>query len=199
MYKVVRLELKGNRWHVFLDNDVNFLLYKGELKRLKLQEDSYINENQYETIIEILYKRARERALYLLDDAYKTKKQIVDKLKSGLYPEFVIDRVVEYLLKYDLVNDFRYATLYIDYKRSSKSRRKIIQDLHSKGIEKSIIDAAFEEVEFSDKDSLKKVIDKRISRYSLNERKDVEKLYRYLLGKGYHYEDVKSALSQYSF
>lgn len=199
MYKVVRLELKGNRWHVFLDNDVNFLLYKGELKRLKLQEDSYINENQYETIIEILYKRARERALYLLDDAYKTKKQIVDKLKSGLYPEFVIDRVVEYLLKYDLVNDFRYATLYIDYKRSSKSRRKIIQDLHSKGIEKSIIDAAFEEVEFSDKDSLKKVIDKRISRYSLNERKDVEKLYRYLLGKGYHYEDVKNALSQYSF
>lgn len=197
MYTVTKLELKGTRWHVFLDNNIDFLLYKGEVRKLNIQEGICIDENQYQTIIEILYKRARERALYILDDAYKTKKQITDKLKSGLYPAFIIDKVIEYLAEYDLINDYRYARMYIDYKESSKSKRQIVQDLHSKGISKSIVDEAFKEADFSDEDSLKKVIEKRIFRYDLNEKKDVEKLYRYLLGKGYDYNDVKRALSDY--
>lgn len=197
MYTVIKLEPKGSRWHVFLDNNVDFLLYKGEVRKLNIKEGIYIDENQYQIIVEILYRRARERALYILDDAYKTKKQIKDKLKSGLYPVFVIDKVIEYLLEYDLINDYRYAMMYIDYKADSKSKRQIIQDLYSKGISKSIIDSAFEDTDFSDEDSLKKVIEKRISRYDLNERKDIDKLYRYLVGKGYSYNDVKRALSDY--
>lgn len=197
MYTVIKLELKGSRFHIFLDNDVDFLLYKGEVRKLSIQEGVCIDEKQYQMISEILYKRARERALYILDDAYKTKKQITDKLKSGLYPAFIIDKVIEYLTEYDLINDYRYAMMYIDYKASSKSKRQIIQDLYTKGIVKSIIDAAFEESDFTDEDSLKKVIEKRISRYDLNEKKDVDRLYRYLVGKGYSYNDVKRALSDY--
>ena len=197
MYTVIKLEPKGSRWHVFLDNDVDFLLYKGEVRKLHIQEGICIDDNQYQMITEILYKRARERALYILDDAYKTKKQITDKLKSGLYPAFIIDKVIEYLTEYDLINDYRYAMMYIDYKSSSKSKRQIVQDLYVKGISKSIIDAALEESDFTDEDSLKKVLEKRISRYDLNEKKDVDRLYRYLVGKGYSYNDVKRALSDY--
>lgn len=197
MYTVVKLEPKGSRFHIFLDNGVDFLLYKGEVRKLSIQEGMCIDENQYQIITQILYKRARERALYILDDAYKTKKQVTDKLKSGLYPAFIIDKVIEYLTEYNLINDYRYAMMYIDYKASSKSKRQIIQDLYTKGIVKSIIDAAFEESDFSDEDSLKKVIEKRISRYDLNEKKDIEKLYRYLVGKGYAYNDVKRVLSEY--
>ena len=97
MYTVMKLEPKGNRLHVYLDNDIDFLLYKSEVRKLNLEESVNIEETQYQIIIDILYKRARERALYILDDAYKTKKQIVDKLKAGCYPEFIIDRVIEYL------------------------------------------------------------------------------------------------------
>lgn len=197
MYTVLKLEPKGSRWHVYLDNHIDFLLYKGEIRKFNIQEETCLDEKQYSTIMEILYKRARERALYILDNAYKTKKQIVDKLKSGCYPSFIIDRVIEYLTEYDLVNDYRYTMLYIDYKSESKSKRQMIQDLYSKGISKSIIDTAFENVDFSDDNSLKKVIEKRISRYNLNEKKDMEKFYRYLVGKGYAYSDIKRALSDY--
>ena len=144
MYTVMKLEPKGNRLHVYLDNDIDFLLYKSEVRKLNLEESVNIEETQYQIIIDILYKRARERALYILDDAYKTKKQIVDKLKAGCYPEFIIDRVIEYLTEYDLINDYRYASMYIDFKADSKSKRQITQDLYSKGVLKEIIDSAFE-------------------------------------------------------
>lgn len=195
MYTVMKLEPKGNRLHVYLDNDINFLLYKSEIRKLNLEENVKIEETQYQIIIDILYKRARERALYILDAAYKTKKQIVDKLKVGYYPEFIIDRVIEYLTKYDLINDYRYASMYIDFKAASKSKRQIVQDLYSRGVLKEVIDSAFENSEFTEKDSLNKIIEKRKGRYDLTNQKDIEKFYRYLVGKGYSYQDVKRALS----
>ena len=115
MYTVMKLEPKGNRLHVYLDNDIDFLLYKSEVRKLNLEESVNIEETQYQIIIDILYKRARERALYILDDAYKTKKQIVDKLKAGCYPEFIIDRVIEYLTEYDLINDYLILCLFNIY------------------------------------------------------------------------------------
>ena len=195
MYTVMKLEPKGNRLHVYLDNDIDFLLYKSEVRKLNLEESVNIEETQYQIIIDILYKRARERALYILDDAYKTKKQIVDKLKAGCYPEFIIDRVIEYLTEYDLINDYRYASMYIDFKADSKSKRQITQDLYSKGVLKEIIDSAFENSDFTDEDSLNKIIEKRKGRYDLTNQKDIERFYRYLVGEGYAYHDVKRALS----
>lgn len=198
MYIVKKLEPKGSRMHVYLDNNVDFLLYKGEMKKFNIQDGTCIDEKQYQSIMEILYKRARERALYILDDAYKTKKQIIDKLKSGFYPTLIIDKVIEYLSEYDLINDNKYAAMYIDYKSDSKSKRQIIQDLHSKGVSKDIIDRAFENVDFSDDNSLRKIIEKRFNRYNLKEKKDLEKFYRYLVGKGYSFGDIKKVLSDFS-
>lgn len=196
MYTVIKLEPKGNRCHVYLNN-IDFILYKGEIKKYNIEEGTEISENQYRMISEVLYKRARERALYILDDAYKTKKQIVDKLRLGCYPQVIIDSVIEYLLEYDLINDYRYASMYIDYKATSKSKRQIIQDLYVKGIPKDIIDMAFENSDFSEEDSLNQIIEKRRGRYNLGEKKEREKFYRYLIGKGYAYNDVKRALSLY--
>ncbi len=68
----------------------------------------------------------------------------------------------------------------------------------TKGIKKDIIDKAFEESDYTDEQSLNKILEKRIKRYNLEEPKELQKLYRYLVGKGYNYNDVKSAVRQYS-
>ncbi|MEI3321078.1 MAG: regulatory protein RecX [Eubacterium sp.] len=198
MYTVVKTIPKGSRIQITLDNGISFILYKGEVRRYKISENATIDEKSYNEIWEILYKRARERALYILDDGYKTKKQIYDKLKSGNYPEDIIQSVISYLLEYNLIDDLRYAGLYIEYKSESKSKRQIIQDLMTKGIKKDVIDKAFEESDYRDEHSLNKILEKRIKRYNLEEPKELQKLYRYLVGKGYNYNDVKSAVRQYS-
>ena len=197
MYSVLKIEPKGNRILVTLDNDISFMLYKGEIRKYHIVENSVIDEETYLEIIEILYKRARERALYILDDNYKTVKQIREKLQNGYYPENIVKRVIAYLKEYGLVDDFRYAMLYIDYKSAVKSKKQLIQDLYVKGIEKEIIERAFEESGYTEEDSLRKVIEKKISKYDLGEQKEIQKFYRYLVGKGYHYGDIKKVLSKY--
>ena len=68
----------------------------------------------------------------------------------------------------------------------------------TKGIKKDVIDKAFEESDYTDEYSLNKILEKRIKRYNFEEPKELQKLYRYLVGKGYNYNDVKSAVRQYS-
>ena len=146
----------------------------------------------------LLYNRAKERALYILDNSYKTEKEIVDKLKSSCYPEFIIEKVICFLKEYNLVNDLRYAIMYVDFKKNNKSRKQINQELYKKGISKEIINNAFEENGFSDENSLEKLIEKRINRYDVNDYKSISKLYQYLISKGYNYCDVRTAISKYT-
>ncbi len=197
MYSVLKIEPKGNRILVTLDNDISFMLYKGEIRKYHIAENSVIDEGTYLEIFDILYKRARERALYILDDNYKTVKQIREKLQNGYYPESIINRVISYLEEYGLIDDFRYALLYIDYKSAVKSKKQLIQELYVKGIEKEIIVRALEESGYEEEDSLSKVIEKKISKYDLRKQKDIQKFYRYLVSKGYYYSDIKKVLSKY--
>lgn len=194
---ITRLEPYNSRIKVYIDNQLVFLLYKGEIKKLNLLENEEITDETLDKIYGILYNRAKERALYILDNAYKTEKQIVDKLKSGFYPDAIIDKVIAYLKEYGLVNDARFATLYIDYKSSSKSKKQIVQDLLTKGVSRDLIDLALEKSDFSDESSINKVIEKRINRYDLSDKKSVQKLYMYLIGKGYSYGDIRKSLSKY--
>jgi regulatory protein len=87
--------------------------------------------------------------------------------------------------------------LYLDYKKSVYSKRKIIQDLYTKGISKELIDEAFMESDFSEDDSISSVLKKRAKRYDLSDSKDLQKLYRYLVGKGYSFSTVKKAVDNY--
>lgn len=183
---------------VYIDDEAPFTLYKGEIRKFFLEEGSTISNETYNEIYTLLFKRAKERALYILDDAYKTEHQIREKLKNGFYPEIVIDNVIDFLKKYDMINDLRFANLFIEYKGLSKSKKQIIRDLYIKGISKDIIDIAFEESDYSDEYSLNKIVEKKIKRYNMNETTDVQKFYRYLVSKGYNYNSVKKALEKYT-
>ena len=110
---------------IVLDNDMVFVLYNRELKKYDIQSDGYIESNTLNVIMEdVLYPRAKERALYIIGGGDKTIKQLKDKLKAGLYPEEIIDRVIEFLVKYNYVDDKRYALSYINAKKNSYSRKK---------------------------------------------------------------------------
>lgn len=194
---ITKLEPFGSRVKIYINNDFAFVLYKGEISKYGLKEGQEIPSNTYSVIMNKLFDRGKERALYMLDKSYKTKRYVMDKLKAGLYPESIIDKVVSFLEEINLINDLRYAEMYIDYKRGSKSKKQIVQDLYVKGVDKKLIDQAFEDSDFTDTESLKKYIEKRKNKYDLSDRKDIQKFYSYLVSKGYSYGDVKDALKDY--
>ena len=86
------------KFKVYLDGQFAFTLYKGELFRYRIQEDSELSEEVYQEIREkVVLKRAKLRAMHLLNDMDRTESQLRTKLLNGDYPADIADEAIAYL------------------------------------------------------------------------------------------------------
>ena len=132
--------LDKRRCKVLTDEDFAFVLYKGEAKRLGIRENAELSESEREGIIDdILTKRAKERALYILKGGDKTTEELRKKLSDSGYPDCVTERVLSFLSEYGLCDDRRYCSTYISQKIGKLSERMIREKLRNKGISPDII------------------------------------------------------------
>ena len=69
--------------------------------------------------------------------------------------------------------------------------RKLQMELRGKGVDVAIVEQVLASTDRADTDELQKIIAKKASRYD-----DVQKLTAYLVRQGFHYDDVKEALSR---
>lgn len=201
MYTVVEIApYNTKKVKVKLDNGFTFALYKGEVRKYNLKEDNYILDDIYNEIIYgILMKRARERALYLLKDSSKTRMQIREKLKKDYYPDVVVDETIDFLEKYNYINDYEFAMNYLERNIGTKSLYKMKNELYIKGIPKEIMEEALVNTEISEDDSIRKLIDKKIKRYDLGNPKEKRKFYGLLQRNGYSYDVIQRALGAMDF
>ena len=136
-----------DRSKIILDTGESFVLYKGELRLLKLKENGELPVENYNQIMKtVLPKRAKLRCLNLLKSKSYTEYQLKKKLFDGGYPETVIDEAIEYIKSFGYVNDKDYAVDYIKYHREQQSRKELYLKLSQKGIQKETLDNAFNEV-----------------------------------------------------
>ena len=119
--EVARRE-KGRVFFRF-DNGTEFTLYRSEIRGLPqaestllMTEDVYLPVSLYEKILtEIVGKRAKKRALFLLERMDRTESQLCEKLRQNGYPEECVAAAVEYVKQYHYIDDLRYAKQYIRY------------------------------------------------------------------------------------
>ena len=64
MIRVVRIEPYKNRNKVVLDNEEKFLLYKGDIRKFKLESNQEISKVTYNEIKQLLYERGKKE-LYI--------------------------------------------------------------------------------------------------------------------------------------
>ncbi len=139
-------EISKSRMKIEIDGEQAFVLYKGEIRNGKIKEGQELEEKAYEEIMtEVLPRRAKMRALYLLKGRSYTEAQLSDKLKAGGYPAAVIEEAMAYVRSFGYINDSRYALDFIEYNKESKSKKRIFMDLYRKGISGNIIEEAWEE------------------------------------------------------
>ena len=125
----------------------------------------------------------------------RTEQQLRQKLRQGDYPEEIIDRAIDYVKSYRYVDDEGYASRYIDYRKDSKSRQQITQELLRKGISKEMINRVYEGKEPADETAMiqkwvrKKKVD--LETATLQER---QKLYQFLMRKGFSSRDISRVL-----
>lgn len=146
-----------------------------------------------------LLRKAKSRALYLLEASDKTEKQLREKLRKH-YPSEIVDQVIDYVKARHYLDDARFARNYIEMRGRTRSRRVICMELKEKGVSREIVDALADcfsqETQQALADRLaKQWLDKKHPDPASVQRGELQKLYRYLLGKGFSYEEAQIAVS----
>lgn len=163
-------------------------------KGMELSEeeaDSLIYENDL--------RRARERALYLMESRDHSYRELFDKLEKN-YSEDICFEVCNRLAEIGVINDRRYAEKLCRqlFEVKKLGRYRVKQEMRLKGLGSEIIEEAMEN--FSEEDEpferLEKLVEQKYERY-LTDRKGVEKVKNALARKGYSFGEIKEVLDLY--
>ena len=189
------IEINSKKVRVILDNDIQFALYKSEIRRFHITEGELIESKYYENIIkELLPKRAKERCLNLLARRNMTVMEIRNKLKDGYYPEFIIDEVVNKLLLNRLLDDENYASMYVESHSKTKSKRQLMQYLLNKGIDRECLDNIFRENNVDEEEGIRILMNKKHIDLEVISREELNKFCMFLMRRGYSYDLIRKMI-----
>ena len=140
-------------------------------------------------------KKAKHRALYLLERMDRTEYELRQKLKVD-YEEDIVDEAIEYVKQYHYIDDVRYAKNYIASKSHVKSKRQIEQELlMKKGISKDLIQDAFSQAEIQDELFLiRRWMEKKKIDPETAGREELQKFYLFMLRRGFQSEDIRKVI-----
>lgn len=182
------------RYKIYGTDGYLFSLYEKEIKKLKLIEDSEVDDAVLDVIYgEILYMRARERALFLLDRQPYSAYMLERKLIAGGFPMSVVDRVILFLKDYHYLDDTAYVELYITGCQNRKSKRQMKADLLSKGIDGQLIDDYYMEHDDSEEECFRHQFQKYISGKNLADPVIRQKVFRHFYSKGFAVSTIQNA------
>ncbi len=193
---ITNIEAATNaKYKVYIDGEYAFILYKKELSRYHIAAGQELEEGVWQKIrTEVIGKRAKLRALHLLNDMGRTEAQLRQKLERDGYTTDVVEEAVSYVKSFGYINDENYARIYIDSRKNRKSRKEIFANLLQKGIDREVVDRVFEEC-YEGEDARKaiaQILKKKHYDPETADRKETQKILGYLSRKGFGYEDIFS-------
>lgn len=193
-------EAKG-KVKIQLDNGMSLTAYRSELRQFHMEEGAGITEEDYHKLVyEVIAKRAKKRAMHLLEQMDRTEYQLRTKLKSGGYPEICIDAAIEYVTSFHYLDDCRYAASYVRYRQERMSRRQLLQKLAAKGITKEVAEQALEaEYDASERQQIAKLLQKRQFVRDKADETEFRRTYQYLLRRGFLSSEILSVMKSAAY
>lgn len=179
----------------------SFVLYKGEVSRYHIEKDKDLPLEIYRKILEeILIKRAKLRAMHLLEQGDRTKKGLEEKLIQNGYPPEAVEEALSYVESFHYIDDRRYAVNYIQNQSGKKGRTRIITELRNKGVSQEDIEYAIQETleETDVRETIRELILKKRREQGPVEEKERKKLYGFLMRRGFSPLDILPVLREFS-
>jgi len=194
-----------NRVNVSVDGKFRFSLDVFQLIDLGIKvgreyEEAELDALEQESQFGKVYARALEYCLMRPHSAREVRDYLYRKtrpvrvktgeLKPGVSQELAT-RAFDRLVDKKYIDDKKFTNYWVENRSITKgsSKRKLISELHAKGINNTIIEEAFGKTERNDTEEIKKIIIKKRTRYS-----DEQKLMMYLARLGFDYDTIKQAL-----
>lgn len=197
MIIVKEIEAVGKgRYRVKFDTGVTCLLYRKEMSSFSIEKGKKITAQQYQELLEeVVGKRAKKRALHLLEQMDRTEKQLRDKLLANEYPQSCIDGAIAYVKGFHYLDDSRYASNYVRFSQEKMSRVQMKQKLMQKGIASSVIADAIEEAYVADEmEQIMALLRKRKFVPEEADEKEFQRTYQYVMRRGFKSSDILKAM-----
>lgn len=193
-------KFKGSTICVLLEDNRRLYIHSSVLSEYNLKEGMNVPEEALEEITEANeYRKARERALYLLDGRDYSFKELYEKLEVN-YSEDICMKVCKYLAEIRLIDDRRYGEMrareLFEVKKVGMFKAKM--ELRRRGLSDSIIEEVT--APYDDEEDtftrLEKLVERKYERY-LTDEKGVNKVKSALLRQGYNYREINAVLDLY--
>lgn len=190
---VIGCEASGKgKLRVSFDTGETCLLYRTEAYRMDIREGAVISEQAYkELFTEVLGKRAKKRALYLLGQMDRSEAALRQKLQKGEYPPSCIDDAIAYVKSCRYLDDSRYAAQLVRSCQEKQCRGQIRRRLMEKGISKELAEQALEQEYCQDEEEkIRLLLQKRHYDRESCDSKEFQRIYQYILRRGFHSSDI---------
>lgn len=197
----------ANRVNIMVDGAYRFSLDVFQVSDLGIRigkeyTDAELTRLEDESVFGKLYARTLQYCMMRLHSAkeirdYLWKKTRDTRGKEGQVRKgvstVITERVFERLVEKGYVNDEIFTKHWIENRHLTKgaSKRKLVNELRTKGIEQPIIERFLHESDRNDESELEKIILKKQGKYS-----DEQKLMQYLARQGFSFDDIKTALDK---
>lgn len=202
---ITKIEVQKNkkdRVNVYVDEEYSFscsmeLVYSHGLKKNKIVDVDEIKD----VVSDDNYIYCKETALKIIERTLKTEKEVEIKLRQKGFEENLIDKAINFLKKYDFVNDNKYIKCYVKEKIKKDGKNKIKYNLMKKGIREDLIEKELNEVNIDKQQYYNTLMELARKKYEILSKKEADKLKvkkkisDYLLRKGYLWEEIKPVLN----
>lgn len=189
-------EKDKNRCNIFVDNAFFCSLSFECVVKYSVKTGAVFEESDFEKIkMEDETQTALLKAKKYISKSLKTKMQLILYLKEKGVNGKVIYEVVEKMLEYGYVNDVEYARIFLE-NNSMLGKRLADYKLIQKGVKKEDIEKAREMIVDNSVDCCARLAEKRLRNKEIS-KELIQKTYKYLIGRGFSYEEAEKAVSKY--
>ena len=200
MAKITAITIQSKnkkRCNLFIDDEFYSGISLETVMQHRLKSGMDIDKTALaEIILESDKVEALNFAVDYLSSRLKTKRQVKDYLLKKGYSEQVVWHCIDKLKEYNYVDDQEYSKRYIESTSKTQGRRLVEYKLMMKGVKKEEISSAYTESEVDSKQNAKNVLE-RYMKNKEHTKENLAKAYRYLIGRGFLYEEATFAIDSF--
>ncbi len=195
-----RASSRSSKIKVYLDEEYAFPIDEIILEEYKLKEGMELTAEVHQELLwKVVFNRSKQKALTLLKFHDRTEAELTQRLREEGYPEPILQQTIQYVSEYGYLNDVRYASNYIQTRKSDKSRLVLTAELTAKGIPKDIIQHLMlteytDQEEDPELEAIRKAIHRKTKDPSSLDKHGRQKLMAHLYRKGFSGENIRKVL-----
>lgn len=203
--KITKIEVQKKnkeRVSVFVDGEYSFSLHAEIIYKFGIKVGTEITPDFMETVGKVEeQKKANNYAMTLISKAFKTEKQIVDKMKQKGFEQEYIDKAISMLKEYKYIDDTLFAQSYVSdsVNFTKMGKNKIKNKLYQKGVNKDTINDTLNSL-VDDDQQFEAALDIAKKKYrtirEADKRKKNQKMTSFLQYRGFSFDIIKKVLNE---